>query len=131
MDYRAKNTEALFKGLAVLIVFGISFSIPLMISRMALRTARDAVIRIELNELRNWANIYELKNGNYGGLNDDKEIKRIEADIKLQGGSLSLFENKTDYCAKSKLRSGFWCVDDSGYGGSRADRCSAGTVKCY
>ena len=130
MDYGVKNIEVIFEGFVVLIVFGISFFTPLVISRMALGVAMDAVIRIELNNIRNWGEIYKLKNGNYGGLNNDKEIKRIGADIKIQGGRLSLFENKTNYCAKSKLRNGFWCVDDSGYGGSGYSNCADKHYRC-
>ncbi len=130
MDYRARNIEMLFRGLAVLVVFGISCSIPLVVSKMVLGAANDAVIRIDMNDLRNWAKVYELNNGNYVGLKDSRDIKRTEDNIKLQGSNLFLFENATDYCAKSKLRNGFWCIDDSGYAGSGYLNCEDGHYSC-
>lgn len=126
MDFTARNIEMLAKGIAVLVVFIISISLPLAISNSLQERARDAVIRSSFNQIKNWAQIYVIRNGTYEGLAMDLEIRKVVEHIYLQGGSCLIFGNNNEYCAKTTFNNGkrgTLCIDSSGYIGSHALNC--------
>jgi hypothetical protein len=132
MDIKAKNCEMLFKVMAALAVFAVCFFTPILASRIVTKAARNSVILTDMGNLKNWAEIYELKNGTYAGLGEDADIRRMISDIKAQGGNCVLSENSKDYCARTvfkEIKERDWCIDSAGYSGKGL--CSAGTFNCY
>lgn len=126
------SNKRFLKGLAVLIVFLISFSIPVIISFVIQEDAKNMRIKLDMGQLRNWAEVYRLENKNYKGFEIDPDIERAIKDIKDMSGSVHIFVGKKydSYCVKAVFRKGSFCVDDSGYVGKDGGVCSPHVTKC-
>ena len=132
MEAEARNIQKIFKAIAALFVFLISFSIPILICRSVEEDARNARIRMDMGQIRNWAEVYELENKTYEGLENDRELKRSFEDIGSMGGAVSVFvgEQHDSYCARVFFRKGSFCVDSSGYAGKDKGNCSSSRARC-
>lgn len=132
MEVEARNIQKIFKALAALFVFLISFSIPVLICMNVEEDARNARIRMDMGQIRNWAEVYKLNNKTYEGLGDDPDLKRSFEDIGSMGGTVSVFvgEQHGSYCARVFFRKGSFCVDSSGYAGKDKGICSPATANC-
>lgn len=132
METESENIKKIFKALAALFVFLASFSVPVLICRSVEEDARNARIRMDMGQIRNWAEVYELKNKTYEGLGDNPELKRSFNDIGSMGGSVSVFvgEQHDSYCARVFFRKGSFCVDSSGYAGKDRGICSSAMTNC-
>jgi hypothetical protein len=133
-DPRVLNAKKLFKATAILIVFIIGFSIPFFIITSIQDDAKNTRIKMDMNQLKLWAETYGLQRDNYKGLDEDREIIRVVEDIKSAGGDCSIFVNSNNvkYCAETSLTKenmGKWCADSSGQIGKGI--CSKETYKCY
>ena len=121
-------------GLAVLIVFGSSLAMPLFLSYKAQEKAKEMRVRMDMSQLKNWAQVYQLNNQDYAGFDNDVEIKRVFVDIKSMDGVANIFisRDSSRYCCQvsfSDKKMGTWCVDDSGYVGADG-KCNKSNVKC-
>jgi hypothetical protein len=130
----SEKIKKFFKALAVLVVFFVSFSTPFYLSYKTQENAKALVVKINMSQLSNWAKIYELRNGDYYGLENNSEIKRIFDDIKSEGGNAYIFidELSKKYCSEAKFTKkelGIWCIDSTGYIGKKGN-CTADTVSC-
>lgn len=129
----ADKIKSFWKALAILIVFLGSFSFPFYCSFKAKEVAIELRIRMDMNQLKNWAEIYRLKHGTYSGLNDDLEVKRVFADIESMGGTVKITVDGDNekYCSQSlfiKKDIETWCIDSSGHMGVGA--CDSEAVSC-
>jgi hypothetical protein len=120
--------------LAVLVVFTVSLLLPLYISYKTQQHAKVIRVKMDMNQLRNWAEVYKIENNNYTGLEDDKEIKRVFEDIKSMGGLAIIFvsEDNTMFCCRtnfSNTRLGSWCIDSFGHVGGDG-KCTANHIQC-
>lgn len=129
---KALNAERAFKALAALIVFLISFSIPVFISLYVMEDARDTRIKMDMNSLKNWAQVYRMEEGSYGGFEANPELNVFFEDIKSMNGEAKIFvgEDYESYCVRVIFRKGSLCVDNSGYIGKDKGICSPSVTKC-
>lgn len=132
MESRVKNREMFCKCLAAISVFAVCFLSPVIIWKIMVKGAHNSVVMTEMGALKNWAEVYELKNGSYEGLEINEDVKKVISYIEEQGGSCSVFENRQDYCAVATFNGGGkqWCIDSNGYDGS-GGTCSGESVKCH
>jgi len=132
MESRVLNFQRFFKALAVLIVFLISFSIPVCISFRVQEQAKNVRIKMDMGQLRNWAEVYRLTNKSYKGLETSPDLYRVFEDIKLMDGDAKVFvgNNYNSYCTRVSFKKGSFCIDDSGYIGKDNGICSSDTTKC-
>ena len=133
MEIRDKNREMLFRCLAALSVFSICFLTPIFAIKIISSSAKNSIIRMDMSTLRNWAEVYKVKNGDYGGRNGFEDIQRVVEDIEKQGGLCRIFEGGNHYCAVASLNDakGYWCVDDTGYIGRDYSGCTgSGSYNC-
>ncbi len=126
------NIERVFRASAILVVFLISFSIPVGISFAVQEDARNMRIKMDMEQLRNWGEVYHLENKSYRGMENDDNIKKVFADIKEMKGATSIFVGKdhNSYCVKAIFRKGSWCVDNTGHAGKDDGVCSQYVTKC-
>ena len=128
----SEKIKKLFKGLAVLVVFLSSLFMPLYLAYKAQENAREVMVKMDMSQLMNWAEVYELNNRDYAGLENDLEIQRVFKSIESIGGVANIFvsSDSKKYCCQARFSSkklGTWCVDD--FGGVQAKkRCSS--VRC-
>jgi hypothetical protein len=124
--------ERLFKALAVLVMFLISFSAPIFVVSIIQSNAKDVRIKSNIKQIDLWAEVYQIQNESYLEMDNNEEMKRIILDINLSGGDGHIYINKngSSFCATSKLRNkkSSWCVDSAGYSG--VGNCSQDKVKC-
>jgi len=132
MEIEAANLQKIFKALAAFFVFLISFSIPVLFCINVEREARNTRIRMDMGQIRNWAEVYELKNKTYEGFENDSELARAMEDIRSMGGEASVFvaEDHGSYCVKVIFKEGSFCIDSRGYIGKDAGRCSSIETRC-
>jgi hypothetical protein len=128
----SEKIKKLFKGLAVLVVFLSSLFMPLCLSYKAQEKAKEMRVKMDMSQLRNWAEVYELNNQDYAGLENDLEIQRVFKSIESMGGVASIFvsSDSKKYCSQanfSNKKLGTWCVDDSG-NVQAGERCEG--VRC-
>jgi hypothetical protein len=117
-----------------LVVFAISLSLPLYVSYKTQQNAKVMRVKMDMNQLRNWAEVYKVENESYTGLGDNKEIKRVFEDIKSMDGTALIFvsDDGTKFCCRtdfSNRKLGNWCVDDSGYIGDNG-KCNTDYFQC-
>lgn len=132
MESEALNVKKTFKALAALIVFLISFSIPVLTSLAIQERARSMRIRMDMGQIRNWAEVYKLKNRTYKGLEKDASLKGAFENIESMDGEVVIFIGKKydSYCAKVVFKKDSFCVDDSGYLGKDKGVCSSESASC-
>jgi len=132
MESRVLNLQRFFKALALLIVFLVFFSIPVMVALSIEEDARNTRIRMDMNQLKNWAEVYRLTNKSYEGFENDLDLFRVFEDVKSMGGEIKIFVNENDdsYCSRVFFRKGSFCIDDSGYTGKDYGNCSSVFTKC-
>lgn len=131
---QSEKIKKFFKALAVLVVFFSSFSVPFYLSYQTQERAKEARIKMDMGQLKNWAMVYELQNNDYEGLENDKEIKRVFEDIKSMGGNAYIFVSKDHkkYCCQTNFldkRFGSWCVDYTGRVGNDG-KCDKNNIQC-
>jgi len=123
-----------FKILAVLIVFVSSLSVPMYLSYKTESDARKMRVRMDMGQLKNWAILYSIEHGDYAGIEDEPEIKRVFTDIKAMGGYAFIFASKDNkkYCCQTNFLNkelGSWCVDHTGSVGGNG-KCDINNVQC-
>jgi hypothetical protein len=121
--------EKAAKSLAVLSVFIFFMFVPVGTSSILQARAKDLRIKTDMNQLAVWATIHLMENGDYSGLENNTEIKRIEEDITGLGGKfhINVSGNDLDYCARADFafnKKNSWCVDSKGFSGLNKD-CAA------
>jgi hypothetical protein len=131
------ETKDLLKCLSALSVFFIFFFIPILFFRQIKINVENMEIKEGLNNIRLWSDVYKAKNGNYKGIENDPEIKRIMLFINYMGNDCKLFSNDSgnNFCVKAKIKniimSRNWCVDNTGYSGLKINNCDLGKeIKC-
>ncbi|MFA5369063.1 MAG: hypothetical protein WC303_03655 [Candidatus Paceibacterota bacterium] len=123
----------LFKGLAVLIVFGFSVLMPILISNELRKSGMNLLIRQDLETISNWGFLYKVNKGDYKGLELFSEIVKKKKDIQDKGGSVEIFVSKDGekYCAKVMIFSkDLWCIDSHGYSGKITNNCYSESFYC-
>jgi len=132
MENQALNLQKLFKVSAVLIVFLVFFSIPVIIGYRMEEKARDMRIKMDMGQLKNWAEVYRLTNKSYEGFENDPDLARFFEDIEAMGGEVNIFigENNDSYCAEVFFRKCSYCIDNSGYMTEDNGVCSSETPRC-
>jgi len=119
-DPRVVIYKKIFKVFAVLIVFIVSFSIPVFIFNDIKNKAESLRIKTEINQAKLWAEVYGLEKGTYKGLEKDEEINKIMLYIKYLGASSEILIKDDDkgYCINGGLKNKEnWCVDYTGFVG--------------
>lgn len=132
MEIEAANIQKIFKALAALFVFLVSFSIPIFFCMKVEGEARNMRIRMDMGQIRNWAEVYKMENKNYKEFGSDPDLDRAFEDIRSMGGDVSIFVGKDDnsYCARVFFDKGSFCVDNSGYMGRDSGKCSSEKTRC-
>ena len=132
MESRALNLKRFFKALALLIVFLISFSIPVVIAFNLEEQAKNMRIKMDMGQLKNWAEVYHLTNKSYEGFEKDPNLYRFFEDIEAMDGEAEIFinQNYESYCSRVFFKRGSFCIDDAGYFGKDEGICSSGYTKC-
>jgi len=129
----SEKVKKLFRALAVLVVFFVSLSVPLYISYKTQERAKEIRIKMDMSQLKNWAEIYEIKNGSYIGLENDLEVKKVFEDIESMGGVPNIFvsNDANEYCCQTEFKKklGVWCLDSSSYLG-RDGGCNVNNISC-
>jgi len=129
-----ENIKIILKFLAIFVVFTVSLCLPLYVSYKTQQNAKVMRIKMDMNQLRNWAEVYRIENNNYIGLENDVEIKRVFEDIKTMDGLTVIFVS-TDgksFCCRtnfSNTRLGSWCVDNFGRVGDDG-KCTTNHIQC-
>jgi len=129
-----EKIKKLFRALAVLVVFFSSMSLPLYLSYRTQENAKVIRVKMDMNQLNNWAKIYEVQNNDYIGFDNSKDVKRVFKDIESMGGVAHIFISKDGekYCCKTEFlnkKLGTWCIDNFGSVGGDG-KCSANYVQC-
>jgi hypothetical protein len=96
--------------------------------------AKEMRVKMDMGQLKNWAVVYEINNGNYLGFEKDSNVTRVFEDIKSMGGVVHIIVSKDSkrYCCQTKFTKkelGTWCVDSSGYVGKDGG-CSINNITC-
>lgn len=132
MESQALNLQKLFKALAVLVVFLVFLSIPIIVGFRLEQQARDMRIKMDMGQLKNWAEVYRLTNKSYEGFENDPDLARFFDDIESMGGEVEIFigENNDSYCARVFFSNSSFCIDDSGYITEDNGVCSSETSHC-
>lgn len=137
-----KNSRGftLIELLVVIAIIGILSGLIIVSMGGATNSAKDAKIKLEMDQLRSTAVIYyNGNNSSYSGLGDSSEAKSLINDINAQGGANAVTNIKTDgtaYCVIKQLiadASLYWCIDSSGYGGfptNSSDNCTSSNLAC-
>ncbi len=130
----SEKIKKFFRTLAVLVVFVSSLSVPLYISYKTQENAKQMRVKMDMSQLKNWAEIYEVNNGNYLGLENDSNVLRVFKDIESMGGNTHIVVNSDSikYCCQTKFTKkelGVWCVDSSGYMGKDGG-CDINNISC-
>lgn len=130
----SEKVKKFFKALAVLVVFLVSLSLPLYFSMRTQGKAKEIVVKMDMDQLKNWAEVYKIQNGSYTGLEDDSEIEKVFENIKSMGGNprMIINRNSSKYCCQTefiKKDLGTWCVDYSGYVGKDSN-CNLNNISC-
>ena len=129
---KALNSKTLSNAFAVLIVFLVSFSIPVFVCLFVMEDAKNARIKMDVGSLKNWAQVYQMEDGNYKGLETNGKLKMFFEDIKSMDGEAKVFVGKDykSYCARVIFKKGSLCIDNSGYLGKDKGVCSSSITKC-
>lgn len=132
-DPRIIIYKKIFKVSAVLIVFIVSFSLPIIIINRIHDDAKSLRIKTGINQTRLWAEVHRLQEGNFKELEEREEIKMVIADIKNYDGEMKIFVSSDckKYCIESGLINKIednWCSDDSGFIGKGF--CSKESTRC-
>ena len=132
MESQALNLKRFFKALAVLIVFLISFSIPVVIAFNLEEQAKEMRIKMDMGQLKNWAEVYNLTNKSYEGFEKDPDLYRFFEDIELMDGEAKIFinQNYESYCSRVFFKRGSFCIDDTGHLGKDEGICSSEHTRC-
>lgn len=132
MEAKALNVKRFFRASAALIVFLISFSIPVIIAFNVRERAMDMRIKMDMGQLKNWAEVYRLTNKSYKGFENDPDLYRFFEDIKSMNGEARIFigKNHDSYCSTVFFKKGSFCIDDSGYTGRDNGICSFENTRC-
>lgn len=132
MESQALNLQKFFKALSVLVVFLVFLSIPIIIGFRLDQQARDMRIKMDMGQLKNWAEVYRLTNKSYEGFENDPDLARFFDDIESMGGEVDIFigENNDSYCARVFFRKCSYCIDNSGYMTEDSGVCSSETPHC-
>jgi hypothetical protein len=130
----SEKIKKFFRALAVLVVFFSSLSVPLYISYKTQENAKQMRIKMDMSQLKNWAEIYEVNSGNYFGLDNDSNVDGVFKDIESMGGSAHIIvsSDSIKYCCQTrfiKKELGTWCVDSSGYMGKDGG-CDINNISC-
>lgn len=130
----SEKLKKLFVGLAVLVVFVLSLSVPLYLSYKAQEKAKEMRVKMDMSQVRNWAQVYEINNQTYRNFEKDSELIKVFKDINSMGGVADIFISKdsSKYCCQVQFTNkslGTWCVDDSGYVGANG-QCEKNNIKC-
>ena len=126
------NIEKIFNTLAVLVVFLVSFLIPVFVSLFIMEDARNARIKMDMSSLKNWAQVYQMEEGDYRGLEMSRELNVFFEDIKSMKGEVKVFvgQNYESYCTRVIFKKGSLCVDNSGQMGKDKGICSSSVTRC-
>jgi hypothetical protein len=92
--------------------------------------AKNMRIKMDMGQIRNWAEVYKLENKTYWGFEKDVDLERALADIKAMEGNAEIFVKGNSYCVKVFFKKGSFCVDSSGYIGKDNGICSDKVVNC-
>jgi len=113
-----KKGFTLIELLVVIAIIGILSSIVLVALRGARNKAKDARIIADMGQIRSVAEVvYDGETG-YDALAADGDYTTLTADITSQGGSVTLQQSGSDYCAYTALNGGgYYCVDSTGAAG--------------
>jgi len=123
------------RTVSVLVVFFVSFSIPLMIWKAVERNAKDARLMMEMGTAKNWAELYRIKNDDYQSFDSDIEMRKVLDDIESMDaeGLIIVSDSGEEYCFETSFRDKKtkpWCVDSTGYLGEGMGLCSKGHANC-
>lgn len=120
------------KILAGISVFFIFFFIPITIFKKIEASIIDMEIKSSLENLKNWATIYKVKNGSFKGMENDYEVSKIVKTLNYMGKECKLIIDNNVFCARAKTISfKNWCVDNSDYSGPKINNCDYGKkIKC-
>jgi len=130
-DSRVIIYKKIFKVAAVLIVFIVSFSIPIFIVNNIKDNAKSLMIKTEINQVKLWAEVYGLQNGTYEGMENNQEINKIMLYIKYLGANSEILikDDNKGYCINGGLKNKEnWCVDYTGFVGEGI--CLKDSAKC-
>jgi hypothetical protein len=130
----SEKLKKFFRALAILVVFFSSLSVPLYLSYKAQEKAKEMRIIMDMGQLKNWAMVYSIKNGDYADFENSSEIKRVFDDIKSMDGDANIIVSSDSqrYCSQVNFinkKLGTWCVDFSGYVG-KDGVCSQNNISC-
>ncbi len=134
----------LIELLVVIAIIGILAAVLLVNLSGTRNRARDAAIKLEMNQIRTGLESYALSNtsttspGYMGGCDAGTDCAALQADITgKQGGTAQVTNLGTTsvlaFCVQYALNSpsgGDWCVDDTGYSGGTSIACDAVNFNC-
>jgi hypothetical protein len=91
-------------------------------------------VKMNMNQLKNWAKIYEVENGDFIGFDNNRDVLIIFKDTESMGGIAHIFISKDgkEFCCKTEFldkKIGTWCVDNAGNIGDDG-KCSAEYAQC-
>lgn len=132
MESEVLNIKRFFKASAVLIVFLISFSIPVVIAFNLEEQAKNTRIKMDMGQLMNWAQVYEVQNKSFKGFEVDPNLSQFFKDIESMNGKVNIFvsQDYKEYCSKVFFKKGSFCIDSFGYSGKDKGVCSIENTKC-
>ncbi|HOS87888.1 MAG TPA: hypothetical protein PL093_00355 [Candidatus Pacearchaeota archaeon] len=123
MKFSYSTKTLFFRSLSAIIVFGLSFSIPIFIFQQLKISAYNTIIQQNMESFKNWAMIYNIKKNTYQGLLTDINIIKEQEEIKKIGSKIDIYidSNGQSYCAKTNFiglsKNKIYCVDSFGYSG--------------
>jgi hypothetical protein len=132
METHSSNLQGLLKIIAVLAVFLVFFSIPVLLFWQTQEQAKNIRITMDMKQLKNWSEVYRIENKNYKGFEKNPDLNRFFEDIKSMEGEARIFVSNdyNAYCARVLFKKGSFCVDNLGYSGKDNGICSPGATKC-
>jgi hypothetical protein len=129
-ERETEDFKKYLKILALFVVFFACFAVPFYCSYLAQEGAKKAMVKMDAAQLRNWAQIYRLKNGGYAGLEQDYEFSRVIISLRAMKGEAAVHIGPDSYCAVLSFKETSFCVDGTGYVGKDEGFCSDNFLKC-
>jgi len=146
--FKKNRGFTLIELLVVIAIIGILSTIVLVSLSTARNKANDAAIQADMNQVRAIAEMVYGDNNNYsslcasGGLCTSSgqcsgnaytsQLSTIVSDVDNKNGSShgapSCYTNGSAYCSSATLNTGSYCIDSTGYAGSKT--CSNSTYSC-